>query len=154
MKFAPFAMVKGATTLGINKKPVGAVPNRFLYLILGGSPISAPSLSERVLFRLSHCGVGHAKGWAVIRYRQNAPTSMYTTVGYLVRGFTIATAFVRALHYWPLTSQRFLLHLSGTHNTTSPCGFSEALPRSAPRGFAAPLDIISIPHCQPKVKCF
>ena len=99
MKIAPFAYEKGALTLVANKKSVRTVPNRFFYLILGGSPISAPSLSERVLFRLSHCGVGHAKGWAVIRYRQNAPTSMYTTVGYLVRGFTIATAFVRALHY-------------------------------------------------------
>ena len=58
MKIAPFAYEKGAA----NRKPSRTVPTRLSYLILGGSPISAPSLSERVLFRLSRCGVGHAKG--------------------------------------------------------------------------------------------
>ena len=153
-------MVKDAFTNGDTKKPVRHPQPVFLFnyttcLFVAGlrSPPAEVRLptSFALAIKLSQVSAGE---WVVLRYHPKRSDLYVYNCRLMVRGFGLPTLTHSPCVPDRLPARGLLHHLSGTHNTTSPCGFSEALPRSAPRGFAAPLDIISITHCQPKVKCF
>lgn len=144
----------------IRKNRLG-IPNRLFYSIIPRVYLLrgfAHRLRKSVCRPHSHLRLElsqvSAGEWVVLRYHPKRSDLYVHNCRLMVRGFGLPTLTHSPCVPDRLPARGLLHHLSGTHNTTSPCGFSEALPRSAPRGFAAPLDIISITHCQPKVKCF